>query len=115
MKNYKINVLFTFLLANFLAFGYLNPLESTSRNEVLIIAKKKSELRRIAEIEKNMNYYYSFTDKPELTDKKLIIYQAPDSRYKSLGEHGLVEAIEYKYSDGTTCIVSYDGKILKNK
>ena len=115
MKNYKIYVLFSFLLTNFLAFGYLNPLESTSRNEVKMITKKKSELRRITEIERNMDHYYLFTNDPKLIDKKLIIYQAPDSRYKPLEEHGPVKAIEYKYSDGTTCIVSYDGKILKNK
>ncbi len=120
MKFYKLATLSIFLMTNLLIFGYVNPLGNLSLEEIQGDARKRAEMTRIGEIEEEMylersprEVQWLTEDEPE--DARLIMYLDPAVGYGARGEYELVEAIEYKYPDGTTRIVSYDGTILKDK
>jgi len=120
MRNYKIATLFIFLMANLLVLGYVNPLGNLSLDEVRGDARKRAEKVRIAEIEEGMylersprNTQWFMEEEP--VDARLIMYLDPAVGYGPRGEYELIEAIEYKYSDGATRIVSYEGIVLKEK
>ncbi len=120
MKIYKPVTLFIFLMANLLVFGYVNPLGNLSLEEVQGDARKRAEMTKIAEIEEGMymersprNAQWFMEEEP--VDARLIMYLDPAVGYGARGEYELTEAIEYKYPDGTTRIVSYEGTVLKDK
>lgn len=120
MKIYKLATLSIFLMTNLLIFGYVNPLGNLSLDEIQGDARKRAEMTRIAEIEEEMYLERSPRETQWLTeeepeDARLIMYLDPAVGYGPRGEYELIEAIEYKYPDGTTRIVSYDGTLLKDK
>ncbi|GLI56450.1 hypothetical protein PM10SUCC1_19640 [Propionigenium maris DSM 9537] len=120
MKIYKLATLSIFLMTNLLIFGYVNPLGNLSLDEIQGDARKRAEMTRIAEIEEEMYLERSPRETQWLTeeepeDARLIMYLDPAVGYGPRKDYELIEAIEYKYPDGTTRIVSYDGTLLKDK
>lgn len=119
MKKYSIFIILAFFMANLLALGYLNPLGNLSLDEVKDEARIEEEKDFDTEEEKNIErspreVQWS-EDEPEVIGVNIIRYPDPGISYGRLGEHRLVEAMEYRYSDGTTEIVTSDGKILKER
>ena len=120
MKNYKMIILLSFLMTNLLVLGYVNPLGNLSLEEVKGDVRRRAEKERIGEIEESMYLERSpraqwLTDEPESREARMIMYLDPAAGYGSREEYELVEAIEYKYSDGSKRIISYDGRVLKDK
>jgi len=121
MKNYKMIVFLTFLMTNLLVLAYVNPLGNLSLDEVKEDAKRRIEKEEIAEIEENMYIERSprnaqwMLHETEPMEARRIMYLDPATGYGPRSDYELIEAIEYKYSDGTTRVMSYDGRILKDK
>ena len=120
MKNFKLITLLTFLMTNLLVLGYLKPLGDMSAGEVKRDVKQRVERQRIAEIEKNIDAERSprsgqWVIEEEPAEARLIMYLDPAVGYGAREEYELVEAVEYKYPDGSKSIISAEGEVLKDR
>lgn len=119
MKIYKMTTLFTFFITSFLIFGYIDPLGDMTMEDVRADVRRIEEQAKIAEIEEQMNLGRSPRESmfmaEEPVEARLIMYVDPVVKYGQQGEVELIEAIKYKYEDGTTEIITYDGEVLKGR
>lgn len=111
MKKYWILLIISFFIGSISSIAYIDPLGNLSLNEVREANKVEQEYT-----EEDQDRFSRDTDMwghSKLIKIKSISYPDPMRRPDRHGSDRNVRAFENTYSDGTTEIVTEDGRTLK--
>ena len=115
MKKYWTLLIISFFIESISSIAHIDPLGNLSLDEI----RKANRAGQGVEQEyneKNMDRLSRDTDmwsQSELIETKSISYPDPLRRARQYGSDRNVRAFENSYSDGTTEIITEDGRVLK--
>lgn len=115
MKKYWTLLLISFFIGSISSIAYIDPLGNLSLDEVREASRVEQEVEQDY-IEEDRERFSRDTDMwghSELIETKSISYPDPIRRAGQHGSDRNVRAFENTYSDGTTEIVTEDGRVLK--
>lgn len=115
MKKYWALLIISFFIGSISSIAYIDPLGNLSLDEIRESSRAGQEVEQEYN-EENMDRLSRDTDmwgQSELVETKSISYPDPLRRAGQHGSDRNVRAFENSYSDGTTEIITEDGRVLK--
>ena len=113
MKKYWVLLLISFFISSILSIAYIDPLGNLSLDEVREASRVEQEVEQDYEDRERFSRDTDMWGHSDLIETKSISYPDPMKRAEKHGSDRNVRAFENSYSDGTTEIITEDGRVLK--